>query len=65
MKTDKKWYQEPTFKKMMLGLTTLMVVFTIGTWVVDGEIGEMGAIYLFGGALIVAPIMTYLMRNNP
>ena len=59
------WYKEKTYRFTMIALLCIMVVFSIGTWIVDGEISDFGAIYLFGGGMVLATVLSYLFRNNP
>jgi hypothetical protein len=59
------WYKDKTYKFTMIGMAILMVTFSIGVWIVDGEVKEFGAIYLFGGGMLVTTILSFLFRNNP
>jgi len=67
MNKDSKtpWYKETTFVQMMIAFVVMMVVFQGGIWIVEGDTQNRDAIYLFGSMLIIAPIMGYLLRNNP
>ena len=59
-----KWYNEKTYRFTMIGLFCLMTFFTLGTWYIDGEVKELGAVYLFGGGMVVTTLFSLFLRNN-
>ena len=59
-----KWYNETTYKMTMIAMAAISSSFTVGVWIVDGEIADFSALITFGSIMVVTTILQYLYRNR-